>query len=327
MGFARPGRVVTLATLGTLLFVGSAHGQTARAAATCSDYSNQADAQRAGDTRDADGDGIYCEALPCPCLRPGGDGGGGGDGAPRPSEPRRRAQRISARIISVVDGDTLKVRAYRARRTRYTVRLIGIDTPETRKPGTPVECGGPEATASMRALARRGARVILKTDPTQDTTDRYGRLLAYVYRGRRQLNVTQVSKGWSSAYVYRGKRFQQYSRFERAERSARRADRGVWGLCGGDFHRAGGSSAASGDDGARAVGAACDSIRLGGRYYVLYRDGVSCRFAKGWVRRLYGTRGRKRPRGFRCSTGSGFRSGAYCADRRRGRLFGWHPYD
>lgn len=40
-------------------------------AATCSDYSNQADAQRAADTRDADGDGIYCESLPCPCLKPG----------------------------------------------------------------------------------------------------------------------------------------------------------------------------------------------------------------------------------------------------------------
>jgi hypothetical protein len=40
-------------------------------AATCDDYSNQADAQRAQDTRDADGDGIYCEALPCPCLKPG----------------------------------------------------------------------------------------------------------------------------------------------------------------------------------------------------------------------------------------------------------------
>ena len=39
-----------------------------QAAATCSDYDNQADAQRAKDTRDADGDGIYCEALPCPCL-------------------------------------------------------------------------------------------------------------------------------------------------------------------------------------------------------------------------------------------------------------------
>ena len=43
----------------------------AASAATCSDYSNQADAQRAKDTRDADHDGIYCEALPCPCLKPG----------------------------------------------------------------------------------------------------------------------------------------------------------------------------------------------------------------------------------------------------------------
>jgi hypothetical protein len=41
-------------------------------AATCSDYSNQAAAQRAADTRDGDGDGVYCESLPCPCLKPGG---------------------------------------------------------------------------------------------------------------------------------------------------------------------------------------------------------------------------------------------------------------
>lgn len=45
-------------------------------AATCSDYENQAEAQRAADTRDADGDGIYCESLPCPCLKPGESGGG-----------------------------------------------------------------------------------------------------------------------------------------------------------------------------------------------------------------------------------------------------------
>jgi hypothetical protein len=49
------------------------------ASATCSDYSTQADAQRAKDTRDADGDGVYCESLPCPCLKAGDGGGGGGD--------------------------------------------------------------------------------------------------------------------------------------------------------------------------------------------------------------------------------------------------------
>lgn len=46
-----------------------------RAIATCSDYSTQAEAQAAADTRDANGDGIYCNALPCPCAKPGNDGG------------------------------------------------------------------------------------------------------------------------------------------------------------------------------------------------------------------------------------------------------------
>jgi hypothetical protein len=55
-----------------LAAVAHAAGPQARAASTCSDYSDQAAAQRAADTRDPDGDGIYCESLPCPCLRPGG---------------------------------------------------------------------------------------------------------------------------------------------------------------------------------------------------------------------------------------------------------------
>ena len=57
----------------------------AHAAATCADYPNQAAAQRAADTRDADGDGIYCESLPCPCLKPDQEGGGGPDPAPTPT--------------------------------------------------------------------------------------------------------------------------------------------------------------------------------------------------------------------------------------------------
>ena len=53
---------------GVVLSVGLA---APASAGTCSDYSNQADAQRAADTRDPDGDGIYCESLPCPCLARG----------------------------------------------------------------------------------------------------------------------------------------------------------------------------------------------------------------------------------------------------------------
>jgi hypothetical protein len=66
---------------------GDASPPAGAALASCGDYANQAEAQRAKDTRDADGDGIYCEDLPCPCLPPDPRaGGGGGDDPPREDE-------------------------------------------------------------------------------------------------------------------------------------------------------------------------------------------------------------------------------------------------
>lgn len=181
---------------------------------------------------------INCEALPCPCLRPGEGGGGGSDRPRRRREPRRRVEVISARITAVVDGDTVKVRSTSGRRRSYTIRLIGIDTPEARKPGTPVECGGPEASDNMRSMAfhnGEGRRVTVTTDPSQDRTDRFGRLLAYVATSDgAQLNVSQVAAGWSRTYVFR-KRFRQYSRFKSAERRARSEDRGVWAYATATF--------------------------------------------------------------------------------------------
>jgi micrococcal nuclease len=234
---------------------------TARVATTCADHPNQGSAQRAKDTRDADGDGIYCETLPCPCLAPdpraaGGANGDSGRGSGQRDEPRRRTQRIRAKITAVIDGDTVKVRAYGAKRKRYTVRLIGIDTPETKRPGVAVECGGSHASSNMYRLAfrrsrdtdgdglrddgARGRRVVLRTDPSQERFDRYDRLLAYVTaRGRGSLQKRQLRAGWTKVYVYGGKRFRQVRAFRRAERRARKAGRGVWGMCGGDFHSPG----------------------------------------------------------------------------------------
>jgi len=211
---------------------------------TCADYDNQRDAQLGADTRDADGDGIYCESLPCPCLKPGQGGSGGGGGGNRGGstpKPRKTAQVFHARVVSVIDGDTIRVRTIRGKRRTMTVRLIGIDTPESRRPGRPVECGAKEAAASLRRMAfhrGQGRRVKLTTDPTQDTYDRYRRLLAYVETTTgRQLNVSQIAYGLAKTYVYAGKAFRQVSRFRAAERRARRAKRGVWGQCGGNFHR------------------------------------------------------------------------------------------
>src|SRR4030088_743749 len=85
------------------------------------------------------------------------------------SRPDRRSGSSQVTVTRVVDGDTLRVSL--GGRERY-VRLLGIDTPETHRPGTPIECGGPEASASMARLVPPGTQVRLATGPTQDAVDR-----------------------------------------------------------------------------------------------------------------------------------------------------------
>ena len=171
--------------------------------------------------------------LPPPLLPPGSDA----DTSP----PRLR---FRAYVTGVIDGDTIRVR--RGLR-RYTVRLIGIETPETRKPGTSVECGRREATSRMFRLGftrprdssgdglydRRGGkgrRVRVTTDPSQGLRDRFGRLLAYVASARGGFAKAQLRAGWASVYVS-GKPFERLATFQAAEASAREDSRGIWAQC------------------------------------------------------------------------------------------------
>src|SRR5213596_3516536 len=101
-------------------------------------------------------------------------GGGGGAGAPLAGE---------GVVTRVVDGDTVHVRVGGR---DETVRYIGIDTPESVKPGTPVQCFAKAASAYNRQLVA-GQVVVLRTDA--ESRDRFGRLLAYVYRRRDGLFV------------------------------------------------------------------------------------------------------------------------------------------
>ena len=156
---------------------------------------------------------------------------------PRP-RPKPRAQTAKARVVRVIDGDTLKVRL--ATGQSATVRLIGIDTPETRKPGTAVQCGGADATARMKKLALRkgrGRSVTLTTDPTQDVFDTYGRLLAYVSAGGSDVGRSMVASGWAKVYVFKTD-FRRVATYRKAQASVKAAKRGVWRKCGGNFHRA-----------------------------------------------------------------------------------------
>ena len=138
---------------------------------------------------------------------------------------------LTGTMSRVVDGDTVKVNV---RGFETTVRLIGIDTPETKRPGYPVQCGGPAASAEATRLLPRGARVRLVSDPSQDARDRYGRFLGYVYRegmggARGSVNYRLVFAGFAKTYVYGNIPFRHAGAFFGAQIRAKRARRGVWG--------------------------------------------------------------------------------------------------
>jgi micrococcal nuclease len=141
-----------------------------------------------------------------------------------------------ARVVRVVDGDTIRVELDGR---EQPVRLLGIDTPETHRPGVPIECGGPEASAYMRELLPPGTRVTLERDRTQDSVDRYRRLLAYVrLPDGRLAEEAQVAAGWAMVYVYGGNPVARDGELRRSQTAARAARRGVWAACDGDFHSA-----------------------------------------------------------------------------------------
>ena len=212
----------------------------------CGDFSTQAEAQAQfialggptsdPDRLDGDFDGVACESLPCPC-------GSAATAAPTPTPtpvptttptPTSR----SARIVRVVDGDTLRVQLSTGR--QITVRLIGIDTPETKRPGVGVECGGAAASAYMGRIALqhgRGRPVTLVSDASQAATDRYGRTLAYVEAdGKGDLGRLMVRSGWASVYVFADP-FARLGRYQAAGSQAEAQRAGVWNRCHGDFHR------------------------------------------------------------------------------------------
>jgi micrococcal nuclease len=138
-------------------------------------------------------------------------------------------------VVAVVDGDTVKVRRAGS---ELTVRLIGLDTPETVDPARPVECFGPEASAFARARLA-GRTVTLELDPSQGRRDVYGRTLAYVWLDppsgeRRLFNWVVVRQGFAVEYTY-DRSYRWRRAFIRAENKAAAAGLGLWSPsgCGG----------------------------------------------------------------------------------------------
>ncbi|MFD4268193.1 thermonuclease family protein [Rhodococcus sp. NPDC058481] len=133
----------------------------------------------------------------------------------------------SGYVTEVVDGDTIRV--LDAVRGEVTVRVLGIDTPETKKPGHTVGCWGPEATNFARA-SLQGQFVNLIGDPTQDVVDHYGRTLAYVVRPDGfNYSVEAGRAGAAKSYVFADHPVARYGEITAAEGQARTAGVGLWG--------------------------------------------------------------------------------------------------
>lgn len=133
----------------------------------------------------------------------------------------------AAVVVRVVDGDTVVARLADGREER--VRYIGIDTPESVKPGTPVQCFA-KAASDENARLVDGRRVRLV--PDAEARDRYGRLLAYVYRDDDGLfvNAELVRRGFARTLtIPPNVRFAE--RFAALARAAREAGRGLWQRC------------------------------------------------------------------------------------------------
>ena len=148
------------------------------------------------------------------------------------SSPPSRAEAGRARVVRVVDGDTIVVRlaAGEARGSEEKVRLIGIDTPETADPRATVECFGRDASRRTATLVPPGTTVRLVRDV--EARDRYSRLLAYVYRASDGLfvNLALVAEGYAAVATY-PPNVAHAEAFAAAARRAQEGGRGLWGRC------------------------------------------------------------------------------------------------
>ncbi len=143
---------------------------------------------------------------------------------PWEAEPSAGPPVATALVTRVVDGDTFEAQIGDA---VEDVRLIGVDTPETVKPDTPVQCFGERASHfAKRRLSGQRVRLVFGVE----RRDIYGRLLAYVHLGGRFFNPILLRRGLARTLTI-SPNDRYAARFRRIELAAARAGRGLWGVC------------------------------------------------------------------------------------------------
>lgn len=143
------------------------------------------------------------------------------------------------RVVRVIDGDTAVFQAETAgtvysSTAQTTNRLLEIDTPETVKPGTPVQCYGPEASAQLKDLIAQRVPSVPKyvwVERDKEARDKYGRYLVYVWdESGNFVNEQMVLGGFAKAVLFRPND-KYWTVIQAAQVSAKSADRGLWKAC------------------------------------------------------------------------------------------------
>lgn len=130
----------------------------------------------------------------------------------------------TAKVLRVIDGDTIEVSL---NKKKESVRLIGIDAPETNDPRKTVECFGREASNKAKEVLT-GKTITLESDSTQENSDKYGRLLRYVFLNDLNFNKFMISEGYAHEYTYQSNPYKYQLEFMTAEKSARENKKGLW---------------------------------------------------------------------------------------------------
>ncbi len=143
---------------------------------------------------------------------------------PSPTNNQVSTTKENAKVIRVIDGDTIKVLI---NNKEDTVRLIGIDAPETVDPRKPVQCFGKEASDKAEEILD-GKTITLESDSTQGDRDKYQRLLRFVFLNDLNFNKFMISEGFAHEYTYKSNPYKYQLEFIAAEKSARENRKGLW---------------------------------------------------------------------------------------------------
>jgi micrococcal nuclease len=147
---------------------------------------------------------------------------------PLPPTPVAPLAEGTYRLQRVIDGDTIIVEP------EATVRLIGVDTPETVKPQHPVEPFGPEATEFTKEFLSGG---VARLSFDRERVDRFGRFLAYVWVDTRMLNEELLRRGLARFEPQFHYSQAMKQRFRKAQQEAQRAGEGIWSQSGANLTR------------------------------------------------------------------------------------------